>query len=73
MTSFSSKTEPYDAAVCVLREASATTVEECVHDVGGTIAECKRNKGPVLGVEEYSLAVVDKAEGMLYCNGSFCN
>ena len=64
MTSLSSKVELYDAAVCVLREDSATAVEQRIHEVGGTITECQRNKRSIVGTEEYSLAVVDTAEGI---------
>ena len=70
MTNLASQPELYDAGVCVLREASATEVEQCIHEAGGTITECQKNKGTVVGTEEYSLAVVDTAEGMLYFSKS---
>ena len=72
MTNLSSKVELYDAAVCVLREGSATAIEQCIHEVGGTITECQRNKRPAVGVEEYSVAVVDTAEGMRCFSKIFC-
>ena len=64
MADLPSKVELYDAAVCVLREASTTAVEEAILEVGGTIREYQKSKRPVLGMEECSLAVVDTAEGM---------
>lgn len=60
----SSKVELYDAAVCVLREAGATAFKQRIYEVGGTIKDCQTSKGPAVGTEEYSLAVVDAAEGM---------
>ena len=72
MTDLSIKVELYDAAVCVLRESSASAVEESIHEVGGTITEYQRSKRPGVGMEEHSLAVVDTAEGMRCFSEFFC-